>query len=82
MPQLRCEGGGQVTRLLASNMMRMMRRNRWTARELAVRSGICVNTINNYLYGSHEPTLRKLRKLRDAFGCTWDELLGDEDGNG
>lgn len=64
-----------MTKSLATNMLRMMGRRGWTSRELAVRSGLHVNTINNYLRGSHEPTLRKLRKLRDAFGCTWDELL-------
>lgn len=66
-----------MTKSLATNILHLLWRNGWTVRELAVRSGVHANTINNYLRGNNEPTLRRLRRLRDAFGCTWDELLGD-----
>lgn len=60
---------------LAKNILRLLARNEWTMKELAVRSGVNVHTVSSYISSPHEPTLGKLRKIRAAFGCTWDELL-------
>lgn len=60
---------------LARNILRMLARNGWTREELAVRAGISKSTLGGYLTTDHEPTLKRLRKIRDALGCSWDELL-------
>lgn len=60
---------------LARNILRMLAERGWTRDELAVKSGVSKSTINCYLTTDHEPTLKRLCKIRKAFGCSWDELL-------
>ncbi len=57
------------------NLREMAFARGWTTTELATRSGIHKNTLNNYIHHGNEPAIRNLRKLRDALGCTWDDLL-------
>ncbi len=51
-------------------------------RELAKRSGVHLNTINNWECGGVlNAKVGTLKKVADVLGCTVDELLGgDEDG--
>lgn len=52
-------------------------------RELAKRSGVHLNTINNWERdGVSGAMVGKLKKVADVLGCTVDDLLGgDEDGD-
>lgn len=45
--------------------------------ELCRRSGVARSTLGNYAAGRVQPTLRQLRLIREALGCTWEELLGE-----
>lgn len=55
-----------------------------TQRELAKRSGVHLNTINNWECGGVlNAKVGTLKKVADVLGCTVDELLGGyEDGDG
>lgn len=44
--------------------------------ELGTAAGISQRAVYDYERGSRFPTLRSLLGIRDAFGCTWEELLG------
>lgn len=60
---------------LAWNILRMLAERGWTRDDLAAKSGVSKSTIGCYLTTDHEPTLKRLRKIHDALGCSWDELL-------
>lgn len=47
---------------------------------LAEASGISYRTIWSYWHGMSEPNFHNLLSVRQALGCTWDELLGPCDG--
>lgn len=61
--------------VFSSNLKRLILRNQWTTFELAIRSKVPQTSINAYISGKSSPNLRNLRKIRAAFGCSWDELL-------
>jgi transcriptional regulator with XRE-family HTH domain len=35
-------------------------------------------TISNYTMGINGPTVATLRRIKEAIGCTWEELLDEE----
>ena len=45
--------------------------------DLCRRAGIARSTVGNYATGKAQPTLTTLRLMREALGCTWEELLGE-----
>ena len=49
------------------------------AKQLASRSGITYNSINNYIRGLNEPSCTNIVALAAALQCTTDYLLGIED---
>lgn len=59
-----------------SRLLSLAAKEGMTIRALARVSGVSANTIGNYINGHSAPTLPRLRKLKDALDCTWDELLG------
>ena len=48
-----------------------------SVKAFAKSSGVYYHTLLGYVSGEHEPTRRKLCRIREALGCTWDELLGE-----
>lgn len=48
-----------------------------TVKDFAKRSGIHYSSLEGYVNGRHEPSLGKLVAIREALGCTWDEMLGE-----
>lgn len=46
--------------------------------ELARRMYVTQATISNYTMGINGPTVATLRRIKDAIGCTWEELLDEE----
>ena len=42
----------------------------------AEKIGVRQSQVSGWIQGRHGPTLATLRRIRDALGCTWDELLG------
>lgn len=48
-----------------------------TVKDFAKRHNIAYSSLQGYVNGAHEPSLGKLVELRDALGCTWEELLGE-----
>ena len=48
-------------------------------KEFAAACGISYNTINYMISGRRYPTLWSLIRIREALGCTWDDLMGDEE---
>lgn len=51
-----------------------------TKRWLAQRCGMSYNTVTYMTHGRRFPTLWSLDRLREALGCTWEELMSDDAG--
>ena len=47
-----------------------------TQKQLAIDSGVTEAAISRYLHGTRLPNMAAVVKLRDALGCTLDELVG------
>lgn len=47
-----------------------------SVKEFSKASGMYYHTLLGYVSGAHEPTRGKLCRIREALGCTWEELLG------
>lgn len=47
-----------------------------SVKEFAKAADVHYQTMLGYVSGAHEPTRGKLCRIRDALGCTWEELLG------
>ena len=45
--------------------------------DLAQASGLSRGSVYHYLGGKCQPNVSSLRLIRDALGCSWDELLGE-----
>ena len=45
-------------------------------RKLARMSGLSDACISRYMSGSRLPNLHNVKRIRDALGCTWEEILG------
>ena len=63
-------------RKFVANMLRFSGRRGWTLKRLAAEAGMPYSTVTNYSHSDASPSLDKLRKLKEALGCTWDDLLG------
>jgi transcriptional regulator with XRE-family HTH domain len=44
--------------------------------KLAKDSGISRSALSNFTAGTRRPSYKVMVKLRNALGCSWDELLG------
>lgn len=64
-------------RKFVSNMLRLSDKRGWTLKRLAKEAGMAYTTVTNYSHSDTVPSLDKLRKIKGALGCTWDELLGE-----
>ena len=73
----RREGDGMHDMEFARNLRRAMAERGVSAKALAMDTGISRSTIDYLLSGRRSPTHSTARRIRDALGCTWDELLGD-----
>lgn len=52
-----------------------------TQRELAAECGVTCATISRYVSGKRKPGLMMLMRLKQALGCTYEELVeGEFDG--
>lgn len=49
-----------------------------TVRDVSDSAGVSTNTVASALRGDRYPTLWTLIRLRDALGCSWDDLLGGD----
>ena len=48
-----------------------------TQTELARRMYVTQPSVNNYLTRESGVTVATLRRIREALGCTWEDLLGE-----
>lgn len=48
-----------------------------TRYRLAKESGVSDTMVRNLFAGRCEPGYYTLVRLKEAFGCTWDDLMGD-----
>lgn len=53
-----------------------------TQKDLAVAIGTSVQNISHYETGRRRIPVSLLMPIKDALGCTWDELFGEEDEHG
>jgi transcriptional regulator with XRE-family HTH domain len=58
------------------NLISIRKARQLTQSELAALCGIASSVISNYECGVRDPSLKSLRKIREALDCTWDELCG------
>ena len=49
-----------------------------TQEELAAAVGVSLPSISHYETGRRRIPVSLLPEIRDALGCTWDELFGEE----
>ena len=63
---------------LADNMLWMMGERDMSQSELGRRAGITNGMVHRIVMCKKKqgPTLQTLCNIREAFGCSWDELLG------
>lgn len=47
-----------------------------TVKDFAAGAHINYSSVEGYVNGRHEPSLGKLVTMREALGCSWEELLG------
>ena len=60
---------------IAENIKYLRKRNNFTQRQLAEKSGLAVITIQQYEAGKYEPKKDSLYKLRNALDCNINEIL-------
>ena len=51
-------------------------KNQLTQTELSKKLGVKPNAVTQYESGARNPSVEKLKKMAEIFGCTVDELLG------
>lgn len=59
------------------NLKLLMLDRQMTQQQLAELIGTSQGDVSRWANGYNSPTLTKLERIRDAFGCSWDELVGD-----
>lgn len=64
--------------MLGDNIKRLMRKNGYTQKELAIRSGCSECSISRYLNNDREPNVKSLKNIAIALGVTVDDLLKEE----
>ena len=62
---------------LARNLRALLDERGWSQTRLMYESRIPQTTISAVACGRGGTTLKTLRRLKAALGCSWDELLGD-----
>ncbi len=62
---------------IADNIKHLRKRNNFTQKQLAEKSGLAVITIQQYEAGKYEPKKDSLYKLRKAFNCNINEILDE-----
>lgn len=68
--------------MITVNIRELRRKNLMTQQELAEKIGINRTTLTQYETGRRRIPVSLLYPIRDALGCTWDELFGEEDEHG
>lgn len=61
----------------ARSLRKAMAERGVSAKALAMDTGISRSTIDYLLAGRRSPTRSTAARIRDALGCTWDELMGE-----
>ena len=61
--------------MIAYNIRRLMKKNGYTQKELAIRSQCTECAISKYVNGQRIPNIRTLKNIAISLGCTVDELL-------
>ncbi len=60
----------------SKRLRKLIRIKHITIRDLADKTGVSRNTVYGWLRGDQLPQLYYLWNLREAFSCSWEELLG------
>ena len=60
---------------VAANLLGMLDARGRPSAWLDEACGFGVGTVSRYLNREYSPALRHLRRMREALGCTWEELL-------
>lgn len=68
----------RAAELVGDSIRLVMQSEGVTYRELSERSGVSDSTLQNVLSGRRFATLWTLIRIRDALGCTWKDLMGDD----
>lgn len=68
-----CERG-----TLGYNIRRLMKKNGYTQKELAMRAGCAESAISKYTNNKRDPSIRLMKRLAIALGVTLDELTKGE----
>lgn len=64
----------------STRLKRLMKRAGLSKKRLAEKTELSLSSIDNLTRGKFEPRFSTLHLLRDALGCTWDELMGTKEG--
>ena len=65
--------------MIGDNIKRLMKKNYYTQKELAIRSQCTGCAISRYVNNEREPSLKILKRLALSLGVTVDELLKEGD---
>ncbi len=57
------------------NLQLLLNKANMSEHELAYACGISPSTISRYVTDTREPRLSRLVDIREALGCTWDEMI-------
>ena len=64
--------------MLGDKIKHLMKKNGYTQKQLAIRSGSTESAISRYVNNKREPSIKILKNLAIALGVTVDELLKGE----
>lgn len=67
----------EAAKAFAYNLIRLMKRDSITQKELAERVGAGVGTVNNWVHGVNVPRTGMVNKLTRIFNCNPSDLLAD-----
>lgn len=59
------------------NLRRLLQERGITQSEMGRRMYVTQAAVGEYLVSKGGPTVATLRRIRDAIGCTWEDLLGE-----
>ena len=65
-----------VVSVFGERLRNLIKNGGLTQVAFAEKIGVRQSQVSGWIQGRHGPTLSTLRRIRDALGCTWDELLG------
>lgn len=70
---------GLPVRTFAERFKGLLEQREMSTYEFIRRSGMCATTVYAYARGEVEPGMNSLKTIQRTLGCSWTDLLGEEE---